>query len=110
MFPAFKQLAQRYAPLGVSILAYSLDDDPELVDYYLGPGFLPFGTAPTSIPVRPARSGGRSRPRGSMCRGRAYTPSIAVFDDGGRMVGQHTGTRGARMAEGWLRQIGYSPD
>jgi hypothetical protein len=26
----------------VSILAYSLDDDPELVDYYLGPGFLPF--------------------------------------------------------------------
>jgi hypothetical protein len=42
MFAAVKQLAQRYALLGGSILTYSLDDDPELVDYYLGPGFLPF--------------------------------------------------------------------
>ncbi len=109
MFPAFKQLAQRYAPLGVSILTYSLDDDPELVDYYLGPGFLPFDRTY----IYPGEAGSLRRSlaaEGIHVPRAAYTPSIAVFDDGGRMVGQHTGTRGARMAEGWLRQIGYSPD
>jgi len=41
-FPAFVSLARRYAPAGVTFLAFSLDDDPEILDAYLGPALLPF--------------------------------------------------------------------
>ena len=41
-FPAFVSLAQRYTPIGVTFLAFSLDDDPEVLDAYLGPTLLPF--------------------------------------------------------------------
>jgi thiol-disulfide isomerase/thioredoxin len=41
-FPTFISLAQRFAPAGVTFLAFSLDDDPEVLDAYLGPARLPF--------------------------------------------------------------------
>ena len=35
-FPAFVDLARRYAAVGVSFLAFSLDDDAQVLDAYLG--------------------------------------------------------------------------
>jgi thiol-disulfide isomerase/thioredoxin len=93
MFPAFKVLARQYAPLGVSILAYSLNDDPELLDRYLGREQLPFERTyiypgETGSLASALRSEGIRVPKGT-----SYTPSIVVMDDAGGMVGQHAGTR-----------------
>ena len=37
-FPAFVSLARRYAPAGVTFLAFSLDDDPEVAGRVSRPG------------------------------------------------------------------------
>jgi thiol-disulfide isomerase/thioredoxin len=81
MFPAFKALARQYAPLGVSILAYSLNDDPELLDRYLGREQLPFERTyiypgETGSLASALRSEGIRVPKGT-----SYTPSIVVMDD-----------------------------
>jgi hypothetical protein len=109
MFPSFVSLARRYAAVGVSILAYSVDDDPELIDYYLGSDVLPFERAY----ILPAERGALRRAleaEGIRVPAAAYTPAIAVIGPDNRMVGQHAGTRGTRLAEGWLRGLGFSSE
>jgi len=109
MFPSFVDLAYRYAAQGVSILAYSVDDDPELVDYYLGPDVLPF----ERVYIIPTERGALRRAleaEGLQVPAAAYTPAIAVIGDDGRMVGQYAGGDGTRRAERWLGRLGYTAE
>ena len=106
MFPSFVDLALRYAAQGVSILAYSVDDDPELIDQYLRPDVLPF----ERVYILPSEQGALRRAlpaEGLQVPAAAYTPAIAVFDDDGRMVGQYAGGDGTHRAERWLGRLGY---
>lgn len=108
-FPAFVSLAQRYTPIGVTFLAFSLDDDPEVLDAYLGPTLLPFdrqlivGEGPGSLRRAFAAEGIRVPPKGE-------TPSTVVFGDDGRRVGEVRGTGASRQTERWLRHLGFTPE
>ncbi|MGH7629307.1 MAG: TlpA family protein disulfide reductase [Gemmatimonadales bacterium] len=107
-FPAFVSLARRYGAVGVSFLAFSLDDDAETLDAYLGRNLLPFdrqllvGEGPGSIARAFAAEGIR-------VPARASTPSAVVIDGNGRLVGQAAGTGGPGRVDRWLRQLGFEP-
>jgi thiol-disulfide isomerase/thioredoxin len=108
-FPTFISLAQRFAPAGVTFLAFSLDDDPEVLDAYLGPARLPFdrqliiGEGPGSIGRAFAAEGIRVPPK-------ANTPSAVVIAGDGQRVGEHRGTGASRQTERWLRDLGFTPE
>jgi len=108
-FPAFVSLARRYAPAGVTFLAFSLDDDPEILDAYLGPAVLPFDRqlivpeGPGSLRRAFAAEGIRVPPKGG-------TPSTVVFDAEGHRVGAVSGTGASGQTERWLRQLGFTSE
>jgi thiol-disulfide isomerase/thioredoxin len=108
-FPAFVSLAQRYTPVGVTFLAFSLDDDPDVLDAYLGPDYLPFdrqliiAEGPGSLRRAFAAEGIRVPPK-------TGTPSTVVFDADGRQVGKVSGTGASRQTERWLQQLGFTPE
>jgi hypothetical protein len=108
MFPEVVALTERYSPLGVRFLAFSIDEQPDLLEEYLGsvgydferlhiqrwqPGELIAALEPVGIDVR-TQSG---------------TPHIAVIDAEGQVVGQMLGGSGARQADQWLRSLGFRP-
>jgi thiol-disulfide isomerase/thioredoxin len=107
-FPAFVSLAQRYAPAGVTFLAFSLDDDPEILDAYLGPESLPFdrqlivAEGPGSLRRAFAAEGIRVPPKSG-------TPSTVVIDAEGQRVGAVSGTGASQDTERWLQQLGFAP-
>lgn len=108
-FPAFVSLARRYAPAGVTFLAFSLDDDPEVLDAYLGPALLPFDRQL----IIPEGSGAIRRAfaaEGIRVPPRTGTPSTVVFAADGRRVGQVGGTGASRLTERWLQQLGFTPE
>lgn len=108
-FPAFVSLARKYAPAGVTFLAFSLDDDPEVLDAYLGPGLLPFdrqlivAEGPGSLRRAFAAEGIRVPPKSG-------TPSTVVFADDGHRVGAVAGTGASQQTDRWLRQLGFAPE
>lgn len=108
-FPAFVSLARRYAPAGVTFLAFSLDDDAEVLDAYLGPAALPFdrqlivAEAPGSLRRAFAEEGIRVPPKSG-------TPSTVVLDGDGHRVGAISGTGASQETERWLQQLGFTPD
>jgi thiol-disulfide isomerase/thioredoxin len=108
-FPAFVSLAQRYTPIGVTFLAFSLDDDPEVLDAYLGPTLLPFdrqlivAEGPGSLRRAFAAEGIRVPPK-------TGTPSTVVFGTDGRQVGEVRGTGASQQTERWLRHLGFTPE
>jgi len=109
MFPSFVALARRYAPVGVTFLAFALDDDPEVLDAYLGTGILPFDRqyirrAPAGVLSAAFRPTGLHVPRA------AYTPSIAVIAGNGRIVGERVGIDGVLLTDGWLHRLGFRPE
>ncbi|MBA3258456.1 MAG: hypothetical protein H0T68_03185 [Gemmatimonadales bacterium] len=107
-FPDFLALARRYAPEGVSFLAFSLDDDPEILDAYLGRDMLPFDRQ-LILPEGPGSIGRAFAAENISVPARASTPSVVVIGPDDRIVGQVAGTSGPRRAEGWLRQLGLTP-
>jgi thiol-disulfide isomerase/thioredoxin len=109
MFPAFVSLARRYAPVGVTFLAFSLDDDPEILEAYLGTDPLPFDRQ-LIVPEGPGATARAFAAEGIRVPRRTSTPSVVVFGPDDRMVGQESGTDSARRAEGWLRQMGISTE
>jgi thiol-disulfide isomerase/thioredoxin len=108
-FPAFVALARRYTPAGVTFLAFSLDDDPEVLDAYLGRTLLPFDRqlivagGPGSLARAFAAEGIRVPPK-------AGTPQTVVFGPDGRRVGEVRGLGGAQQAEHWLQRLGFTPE
>lgn len=108
-FPAFVELARRYTALGVSFLAFSLDDDPELLDAYLGPDQLPFDRQmiargePGSIGRAFAAEGIRVPPK-------AATPQTVVFGPDGQRLGEVSQMGGTRQIERWLRRLGFTAE
>jgi hypothetical protein len=108
-FPDFVSLARRYSAVGVSFLAFALDDNAEILDAYLGQDLLPFdrqllvGEGPGSISRAFAAEGIR-------VPARASTPSAVVIAGDDRLVGQVGGTSGPDRVERWLRQLGFNPD
>jgi thiol-disulfide isomerase/thioredoxin len=108
-FPAFLSLARQYTPVGVTFLAFSLDDDPEVLDAYLGRDLLPFdrqlivAEGPGSTARAFAAEGIRVPPKAS-------TPSMVVFGPDGQRVGQVIGTGGVRQTDRWLRRLGFTPE
>lgn len=109
MFPSFVALARRYAAVGVTFLAYSEDDDPLLVERYLGPDVLPFERAY----ILPHERGGLRRALaadGIRVPSVGYTPSVVVLDATNRIVGQYAGVMGTTLTERWLRRLGFRAD
>jgi thiol-disulfide isomerase/thioredoxin len=109
MFPAFLSMARRYAAVGVTFLAFSLDDDPEILNAYLGPDQLPFDRQ-MILPEGPGSTARAFAAEGIRVPARTSTPSIVVYGEDDRMVGQESGTGSARRAEAWLRQIGITAE
>jgi hypothetical protein len=65
MFPEVVALTERYGPLGVRFLAFSIDDSPNLLEEYLGS----VGYGFERLHIQPWQPGGSSRrwsPQGSM--------------------------------------------
>ena len=108
-FPDFLELARRYAPQGVSWLAFSLDDDPEILDAYLGGDLLPFDRQ-LILPEGPGAIGRAFAAENIRVPARASTPSVVVIGPDDRILGQVAGTNGPRRAEAWLRQLGFAPE
>ena len=109
MFPGFVDLALRYSAQGVMFIAYSVDDDPELVNYYLGQNVLPF----ERVYILPTERGALRRAlqaEGIRMPAAAYTPAVGVFGEDGQMVGQHAGSDGTQRTERWLHRLGFSAD
>ena len=108
-FPTFIELARRYAPVGVSFLAFSLDDDPQVLDAYLGPGRLPFDRQL----IVPGETGSIARAfaeEGIRVPPKAATPQMVVFDADGRRVGEVRGMGGVQQAERWLQRLGFTAE
>jgi thiol-disulfide isomerase/thioredoxin len=109
MFPAFVSMARRYAAVGVTFLAFSLDDDPEILDAYLGSEILPFDRQ-MILPEGPGSTARAFAAEGIRVPAKTSTPSVVVYGEDDRMVGQESGTDSARRAEAWLRQMGFSAE
>lgn len=108
-FPDFVNLAHRYGGVGVSFLAFALDDDAQVLDAYLGPAPLPFDRQ--LVVDEGAGSIGRAfAAEGIRVPARASTPSAVVLDDEGRLLGQVSGTDSPKRVDRWLRELGYHPD
>ena len=108
MFPEVVALAERYSPLGVRFIAFSIDKEPDLVEEYLGRvgyGFERLHIQPWQLRELIAAL----EPFGIDVRSRVGTPHIAVIEADGQLVGQVRGTSGARQADRWLRSLGFRP-
>lgn len=104
MFPAFVEFAGRHAQRGVTVLAYSTDQNRAQLEQYLGSASLPF--ARTWIePWRLGAMRAAMTPVGIEIGQTWGTPLIAVIDRNGRLVGQWSGRSGVAKAEQWLRSI-----
>jgi len=108
-FPAFVSLARRYAPAGVTFLAFSLDDDPEILDAYLGPAVLPFDRQ-LIVPEGPGSLRRAFAAEGIRVPPKSGTPSTVVFDAEGHRVGAVSGTGASGQTERWLRQLGFTSE
>jgi thiol-disulfide isomerase/thioredoxin len=108
-FPAFVALARRYAPTGVSFLAFSLDDDPELLEAYLGPTQLPFDRQ-LIVPGRPGSIARAFAAEGIRVPPKTGTPEAVVFGPDGQRVGEVRGMGGTRQAERWLQRLGFTAE
>ena len=108
MFPEVVALTERYSPLGVRFLAFSIDQTPDFLEEYLGS----VGYGYDRLHIQPWESGdliAALEPLGIDVRSRVATPHIAVIDADGQLVGQMRGTSGARQADRWLRTLGFRP-
>jgi thiol-disulfide isomerase/thioredoxin len=108
-FPEFVDLARRYGAVGVSFLSFALDDDPEILDAYLGPDVLPFDRQ-ILVPEGAGSIARAFAAEGIRVPARASTPSAVVIDGDGTIVGQSAGTGAPARVERWLRQLGFSAD
>jgi hypothetical protein len=108
MFPEVVRLSDRYSPLGVRFLAFSIDPAPnEVADYLASMGY-PFERLHIQ-PWQPGELIAALAPTGIDVRRQVATPHIAVIDANGQLVGQLQGGWGARKAETWLRSLGLRP-
>lgn len=108
MFPEVVQLVDRYSPLGVRFLAFSIDPTPDDVGAYLSAVGYPF----ERLHIQPWQRGeliAALSPSGIDVRRQVATPHIAVIDANGRLVGQLQGGWGAQKADRWLRSLGLRP-
>lgn len=104
MLPEFVKLAEHYSSRGVSILAFSTDEDPRNLEHYLGNNRLPF----SRLHLKSWRRGELSAAmkQAGIEIGQTFgVPLIAVLDCAGYLVGQHSGGRGATMAKEWLDSL-----
>ena len=108
-FPAFVALARRYAAVGVTFLAFSLDDDPEVLDDYLGPSLLPFDRQ-LIVPEGAGSVGRAFAAEGIRVPPKTNTPSTVVFDTDGRQVGKVSGIGASRQTERWLQHLGFAAE
>jgi len=108
MFPEVAALADRYSPLGVRFLAFSIDKTPDLLEQYLGSVGYSFDRLHIQ-PWQPGELIAALEPLGIDVRSRVGTPHIAVIDADGQLVGQVRGGSGARQADRWLRSLGFLP-
>ena len=108
MFPEVVRLAERYSPIGVQFLAFSIDPTPGDINAYLASMGYPFARLHIQ-PWRPGELIAALSPSGIDVRRTVATPHIAVLDEDGNLVGQHQGTLGAGKAERWLRSLGLQP-
>jgi thiol-disulfide isomerase/thioredoxin len=108
-FPAFVELARRYAAVGVSFLAFSLDDDAQVLDAYLGPTVLPFDRQ-LIVPGEPGSIARAFAAEGIRVPPKAATPQTVVFGSDGRRVGEVRGMGGTHQAERWLQRLGFTAE
>jgi hypothetical protein len=108
MFPEVVRLAERYSPLGVTFLAFSIDEDPAGIEEYLGSVGYIYGRFHIQ-PWQPGELIAALEPSGIDVRSRVATPHIAVIDAYGQLVGQARGDHGAQRANRWLRSLGFNP-
>lgn len=108
MFPEVVRLAERYSPLGVSFLAFSVDQDPRGIEEYLGSVGYDFGRFHIQS-WGPGELIAALESTGIDVRSRVATPHIAVIDAYGQLIGQSQGGSGARKADRWLRSLGFRP-
>jgi hypothetical protein len=105
MFPEVVRLVERYSPLGVKFLAFSIDPTPDDVAPYLASVGYPFERLHIQ-PWQPGELLAALGPSGIDVR-RVATPHIAVIDANGQLVGQLQGGWGAQKADKWLRSLGF---
>ena len=108
MFPEVVRLSQRYGPLGVRFLAFSIDRTSDDVDAYLAAMGYSFNRLHI-LPWQPGELTAAMATSGIDVGRNFGTPHIAVIDAHGQLVGQATGALGARKAERWLRSLGLRP-
>jgi thiol-disulfide isomerase/thioredoxin len=108
MFPEVASLADRYSPLGVRFLAFSIDDTPNPLEQYLGSVGYSFERLHIQR-WQPGELVAALEPFGIDVRSRVGTPHIAVIDADGQLVGQIRGSGGARHADRWLQSLGFLP-
>ena len=94
---------------GVTFLAFSLDDDPEILDAYLGPALLPFDRQ-LIVPEGPGSLRRAFAAEGIRVPPKSGTPSTVVFDADGHRVGAVGGTGASQQTERWLQQLGFAPE
>lgn len=108
MFPEVVRLSERYGPLGVRFLAFSIDPVPDDIDGYLASVGYPFERLHIQ-PWQPGELIAALAPSGIDVRRKVATPHIAVIDANGQVIGQWQGGWGAKKADGWLRSLGFRP-
>ena len=108
MFPEVVQLLERYSPLGVRFLAFSIDPTPDDVAGYLASVGYPFERLHIQ-PWQPGELLAALAPSGIDVRRQVATPHIAVIDANGHLVGQLQGGWGAQKTDRWLRSLGFRP-
>lgn len=108
MFPEVVRLSERYSPLGVRFLAFSIDPTPDYVADYLASVGYPFERLHIQR-WQPGELIAAMAPSGIDVRRKVATPHIAVIDANGRLVGQWQGGWGAQKAARWLRSLGFRP-
>jgi len=107
MFPDFVARAEVWRGRDVEVLAFSTDDQESSWRKYLDSRSLPFEKV-RILPWRPGQLDAAFRPTGIHIGKTFGTPLIAVVDRDGRVIGQHSGVRGAEFAQEWLRSAGIS--
>jgi hypothetical protein len=109
MFPEVMRLVERYSPLGVRFLAFSIDEAPDYIDQYLAAVGYPFDRLYIQ-PWQPGQLIAGLEPSGIDVRRQVATPHIAVIDANNQLVGQWQGGWGAQKADRWLRSLGFRPN
>lgn len=108
MFPEVIRLTERYSPLGVRFLAFSIGPTSDDVDGYLASVGYPFERLYIK-PWQPGELIAALAPSGIDVRRKVATPHIAVIDANGQLVGQVQSGWGAKKADKWLRSLGLRP-